>query len=127
MAELNDKLKELLETQGVDGDFNIDVVAEQLGLDEDQKKLLAAACSDIDEIDKKASELEESKKEGYSIKEWVVNNLWEFLGNAKDEDKSKVIEAVGNSLETEIENLGNKLPVGEKSTANEEQNKKEEA
>ena len=129
MAELTDKLKELLETQGVDGDFNIDAVAEQLGLDDNQKKLLAETCNDIDEIDKNAEDLENAKKEGYSLKEWFVNKLWDILGNAKEEDKGKIIEGVDSSIENRIESLANDSLANKEKEAksNEVETKEEEA
>lgn len=104
MAELDDKLKVLLETQSIDGDFDIDAVARQLGLDDKDKEKLRQTCENIDEIDSKVDDLAKAKKEkGWSLKQWVINRLWGKLDNMKPEDKVTVIEEVGNQLEKKVD------------------------
>lgn len=103
MSELDDKLRVLLESQSLDGDFDIDAVAKQLGLNGKSKEKLRAVCANLDEIDGKVEELDNAKKEkGWSLKQWVVNRLWGRLDNMKPEDKVTVIDEVGNQLEKKV-------------------------
>lgn len=99
MAELDDKLKALLESQPIGGDLDIDAIANQLGLDEKGKEVLKQTWQNLDEINEKAEDLKKSKKEkGWSTKQWVVNHLWNKMGDMKPEDKAKVIDSIGDQM-----------------------------
>lgn len=99
MAELDDKLKVLLESQPIDGELDIDAIAKQIGLDEKGKELLKQTWQNLDEINEKAENLKKTKKEkGWSTKQWVVNNLWNKMGEMKPEDKAKVIDSIGEQM-----------------------------
>lgn len=99
MAELEDRLKALLESQPIDGELNIDTIARQLGLDKRGKELLRQTWQNLDEINEKTDDLKKAKKEkGWSTKQWVVNHLWKKMGDMKPEDKAKVIDSIGDQM-----------------------------
>lgn len=103
MTELEKKLKTLLESQSIDGDFDIDSVSKELGLDEQGKQLLRKACQNIDDIDEKAKDLAKEKVEkGWSAKQWIVNRLWKKMGDMKAEDKAEVINKIGSRMQEEV-------------------------
>lgn len=85
--------------EGQDIDALLSEKSEELGLTEENLKLVKEASEYLDKFADKAASLEAAREEGISRKRWLTEDLEESMKEISDEEKAEVFESLSKNLE----------------------------
>ena len=80
--------------------------ARNYGLNDNDIKEILEVFSNLDSINKKAIELEEAKKEGFTTTSWISGQLEKITTDGADASK-KFLNEIQESIEKNLEDLDN--------------------
>jgi len=88
-------------------DFNVffQKQAQVLGFTKEQLEFLEKGNSVIDEINAKALELAEAKKNGLNRQEWIQQEFDTALEDRTKEEKAKVLEIINEAIDKRLEDI----------------------